>query len=138
MKAEKATANVLAILESNEISDDSEMYDSNSDQDTPSESKVGNKASKAEEGLVSSKVRKYELEHSGSGHDSPPAQGRSLSWKGRKHGQRSLEKYKDPSLRRRSGFASTSSSPKHRQGKSCCQIRSKESRLFHPTPLLLV
>ncbi|KAG6758589.1 hypothetical protein POTOM_038948 [Populus tomentosa] len=128
MKAEKATANVLAILESNEISDHSETYDSNSDQDTTSESKVGNKASKAEEGLVSSKVRKYELEHSGSGHDCPPAQGRSLSWKGRKHSQRSLEKYKDPSLRRRSGFASTSSSPKHRQGKSCRQIRSKESR----------
>uniref|UniRef100_A0A6M2EUT1 Uncharacterized protein n=1 Tax=Populus davidiana TaxID=266767 RepID=A0A6M2EUT1_9ROSI len=127
MKAEKATANVLAILESNEISDDSETYDSNSDQDTPSESKVGSKASKAEEGLVSSKVRKYELEHSGSGHDFPPAQGRSLSWKGRKHSQRSLEKYKDPSLRR-SGFASTSSSPKHRQGKSCRQMRSKESR----------
>ncbi|KAB5539044.1 hypothetical protein DKX38_016577 [Salix brachista] len=122
MKAEKATADVLAILESSDISDDSEMYDSNCDQDTLSESKVGNKASKAEEGLVNSKVRKYELGHSGS------EQGRNLSWKGRKHSSCSLEKYKDPSLRRRRSFTSTSSSPKHRQGKSCRQIRSKESR----------
>ncbi|CAK7325305.1 unnamed protein product [Dovyalis caffra] len=120
MKAEKATVDVLAILESNGISDDSETYDSNSDQD--------NKTSKEEQGSVNAKVRKYEMEHSGSDHDFSPAQGRSLSWKGRKHGSRSLEKYKDPSLRRRSSFASTSSSPKHRHGKSCRQIRSKESR----------
>ncbi|KAJ6986680.1 hypothetical protein NC653_020030 [Populus alba x Populus x berolinensis] len=129
LKAEKATADVLSILESNGISDDSEIFGSNSDQDTPCESKVGKKT-KQEESSVISKVTKYKLEeHSGSGHDFSSSQGRNLSWKGRKHSPRSLEKCKDPSLRRRSSFASTSSSPKHHQGKSCRQVRNKESRL---------
>ncbi|KAJ6901676.1 hypothetical protein NC651_019443 [Populus alba x Populus x berolinensis] len=124
MKAEKATADVLSILESN----DSEIFGSNSDQDTPCESKVGKKT-KQEESSVISKVTKYKLEeHSGSGHDFSSSQGRNLSWKGRKHSPRSLEKCKDPSLRRRSSFASTSSSPKHHQGKSCRRVRNKESR----------
>jgi hypothetical protein len=138
MKAEKATVDVLAILESNGISDDSEIFGSSSDQDTPCESKVGKKT-KQEESSVISKVTKYKLEeHSGSGHDFSSSQGRNLSWKGRKHSPRSLEKCKDPSLRRRSSFASTSSSPKHHQGKSCRQVRNKESRLVHLTSSIIV
>uniref|UniRef100_A0A6N2LQK7 Uncharacterized protein n=1 Tax=Salix viminalis TaxID=40686 RepID=A0A6N2LQK7_SALVM len=130
MKAEKATEDVLAILESNGISDDSEMSGSSSDQDTPCESEVGKKTSKQEENSVNLKVTKYKLEeHSGSDHDFSSSQGRNLSWKGRKHSPCSLEKCKDPSLRRRRSFLSTISSPKHHQGKSCRQTRNKESRL---------
>ncbi|KAJ6428829.1 hypothetical protein OIU84_020476 [Salix udensis] len=130
MKAEKATEDVLAILESNGISDDSEMSGSSSDQDTPCESEVGKKTSKQEENSVNLKVTKYKLEeHSGSDHDFSSSQGRNLSWKGRKHSPCSLEKCKDPSLRRRRSFVSTISSPKHHQGKSCRQTRNKESRL---------
>ncbi|KAG5239594.1 transcriptional regulator ATRX [Salix suchowensis] len=128
MKAEKATEDVLAILESNGISDDSEMSGSSSDQDTPCESEVGKKTSKQEENSVNLKVTKYKLEeHSGSDHDFSSSQGRNLSWKGRKHSPCSLEKCKDPSLRRRRSFLSTISSPKHHQGKSCRQTRNKES-----------
>ncbi|KAB5544050.1 hypothetical protein DKX38_012162 [Salix brachista] len=130
MKAEKATEDVLAILESNGISDDSEMSGSSSDQDTPCESEVGKKTSKQEENSVNLKVTKYKLEeHSGSDHDFSSSQGRNLSWKGRKHSPCSLEKCKDPYLRRRRSFVSTISSPKHHQGKSCRQTRNKESRL---------
>ncbi|KAJ4843764.1 hypothetical protein Tsubulata_034599 [Turnera subulata] len=129
MKAEKATADVLAILESNGMSDVSETFDSSSDEDTPHGSKVGNKFSKEEEDSVNSKVRKNEPEElSGSDFDSRAVTGRSLSWKGRKDGSRSSEKYKDPSLRRRSSFASPGSSPRHRPGKSCRKVRGKESR----------
>ncbi|KAF2318399.1 hypothetical protein GH714_006626 [Hevea brasiliensis] len=96
MKAEKATAGVLAILDGNGISHISETFDSSSEQDTPCECKV--------------------------------VTARSLSWKGRKDSPRYLEKYKGPSPRRRTIFASVGSSPKHRPGKSCCQIRRRESR----------
>ncbi|XP_020540435.1 uncharacterized protein LOC105648114 isoform X1 [Jatropha curcas] len=129
MKAEKATADVLAILEGNGISDISETFDSSSDQDIPRESKLGNMSCKEEEDSVNSKVRNNESEElSGSDFDFSSAPGRSLSWKGRKDSPCSLEKYKDPSVRRRSSFASVGSSPKRRTGKSCRQIRRKEPR----------
>ncbi|XP_050210335.1 uncharacterized protein LOC126660727 [Mercurialis annua] len=129
MKAEKATADVLAILEDNGVSDFSETVDSSSDQDTPCESKVGYRSSKEEENSVNSKVKNNESEEfSGSDRDSSLLHGRSLSWKGRKGSSRSLEKFKDPSLGRRSSFASVDSSPKQRPGKSCRQRRRNESR----------
>ncbi|EEF28720.1 hypothetical protein RCOM_0152200 [Ricinus communis] len=128
MKAEKATADILAILEGNGISDISETFDSCSDRDTPCESKVGNRSSK-EENSINSKVRNNDSEElSGSDFDFSSVPGRSLSWKGRKNSPRSLEKSKDSSMRRRSSFSSVGSSPKQRPGKSCRQIRRKESR----------
>lgn len=138
MKAEKATADVLAILESNGLSDTSETFDSNSDQDTPCEYKVGNEASKEDEVSVNSKERKCESEEiSALELDFSPAHGRSLSWKGRKDSPRLLEKYKDPSLRRHSSFVSTSSSQKHHEGKSCRKIRCEGSRSVQFTIFML-
>ncbi|KAF2282252.1 hypothetical protein GH714_043910 [Hevea brasiliensis] len=129
MKAEKATTDVLAILEGNGISDISETFDSSSDPDTPYESKVGNRSSKEEENSVSSKIRNNETQElSGSDIEFSSVTGRSLSWKGCKDSSCYLEKYKDTSLRRRSNFSSVGSSPKHCPGKSCRQIRRKESR----------
>ncbi|KAM7263085.1 hypothetical protein ACFE04_000768 [Oxalis oulophora] len=122
-KAEKATADVLAILENNGISDFSEAYYSSSDQE-------GNGFAKEEDSSVSSKVRKNESEEfSGSDLDFSSVNGRSLSWKGRMGNSHSLEKYKDAIVKRRNNFSSIGySSPKHRQGKSCRQIRRRESR----------
>ncbi|XP_065870562.1 uncharacterized protein [Euphorbia lathyris] len=128
MKAEKATEAVLAILEGNGISDVSETYDSSSDQDTPYKPKVSDRSSK-EESFANSKVRNNESEEfSGSDIDFSPVPGRSLSWKGRKETSRSLERYKECSLRRRSSFAAVASSSKNHPGKSCRKIRHKESR----------
>lgn len=130
-KAEKATADVLAILENNGISEISDSFDSGSDQETPCDSEVGNNFSKEEENSVDSKFRRNaSVEHSGSGNDFSPVPHRGLSWNGRRGTKQSLEKYKDSYLRRRSSFASTgSSSPKNRVGKSCRQIRRRESKL---------
>ncbi|KAJ8759194.1 hypothetical protein K2173_004201 [Erythroxylum novogranatense] len=131
MKAEKATADVLAILESNGITDVSDMYDSSFDQDTPCESAVGNQSFIEERHSVNSKVRKNESEKVLDFDDGfSPELGRSMSWKAQKDCSSSAEKYKDQSLKRRSSFMSTYSSPKHRTGKSCRQIRRKEPRSF--------
>uniref|UniRef100_A0A2P2L2C3 Uncharacterized protein n=1 Tax=Rhizophora mucronata TaxID=61149 RepID=A0A2P2L2C3_RHIMU len=129
MKAEKATADVLAILESNGLSDVSDMYDSLSDQETPREAKVGNEFSKEAKNSVNTKMSEDESEElSVSDLDLSPASARSLSWKGRKDSPCPIEKNRDPSLRRRSSFPSTYSSPKPCKGKSCRQIRHKQSR----------
>ncbi|XVE75545.1 hypothetical protein DITRI_Ditri12bG0102300 [Diplodiscus trichospermus] len=126
-RAEKATADVLAILENNGISDISEELDSSSDRGEPFESNMDNGSTKEEESSVSSKVRRKESEDF-SGSDLDVVSSRSLSWKGRKSA--SPEKYKDSLVRRRNSFASMGfSSPKHRQGRSCRQIRRRESRL---------
>ncbi|KAM1018612.1 hypothetical protein ACFX2C_040218 [Malus domestica] len=128
--AEKATADVLAILENQGGSDISEEFDSSSDQETHQESKVGNNLTNEEESFVISKARRNEQEElSGSDADSSLIPGRSLSWKGRIESPRSREKYKDLSTRRRSNFSSMgSSSPRHHLGKSCRQIKHKETR----------
>ncbi|KAL6567984.1 hypothetical protein OROGR_001652 [Orobanche gracilis] len=85
MKAEKATADVLAILESSGATDLSEEYDSSSDQEaTPSGSEVGPSSLMDEENLADGR-----------------SCGRSLSWKSEKDSSRFLEKkYKDSSRRR--------------------------------------
>ncbi|GAV90309.1 hypothetical protein CFOL_v3_33718 [Cephalotus follicularis] len=131
-KAEKATVDVLAILENNGISDISEAYYSSSDHETPCESKVGNNSTKEDERSVNSDVRKNGLqEFSGSDLDFSSVSGSSLSWKGRsrKVTSHAIEKYKDPVIRRQSSLASIgSSSSKHHRGKSCRQIRRRESR----------
>ncbi|XP_031268711.1 uncharacterized protein LOC116127200 isoform X2 [Pistacia vera] len=128
-KAEKATADVLAILENNGISDISESFDSSSDQEAPCDSKVSNSSNREEDNSGSPKLRRNEWEeHSGLDIDFSPVLCRRLSWKGRKDTSHSPEKYKDSYMRRRSSFRSVGSSAKHRVGKSCRQIRSLESK----------
>ena len=123
--AEKATVDVLTILENQGISDAAETYDSSSDEETHQESQ--------EEHSVPKRRSKLE-EHSGSDLDSSPVSGRTLSWKGRSKSPRSREKYKDLSTRRRNAFSSVgSSSPRHHLGKSCRQIRRRETRLVLQT-----
>ncbi|XP_050386289.1 uncharacterized protein LOC126802677 isoform X2 [Argentina anserina] len=90
-KAEKATADVLAILENQGASDISEEFDSSSDQETFLESKMGTNSRKEEECLNSERRSEHE-EHSGSDVDSPSIRGRSLSWKGRNDSPRSRER----------------------------------------------
>ncbi|KAK8357819.1 hypothetical protein V6Z12_A05G442500 [Gossypium hirsutum] len=134
-RAEKATADVLAILENNGVSDVSEELDSSSDQDTPFESNMDNVSTKEEESSVSSKARRKESDELSGSDDFSSVSGRSLSWKGRKSASHSPEKYKDSLARRRNSFTSMGfSSPKHRQGKSCRQIRRRESRLVAEEP----
>lgn len=114
MKAEKATADVLAILESSGATDLSEEYDSSSDQEaTPSGSEVGPSSLMEEENLADGR-----------------SCGRSLSWKSEKDSSRLLEKKNKDSSRRRHGsvISSGTSSPKQ-VGKSCRRIKRKETTL---------
>ncbi|KAI4346439.1 hypothetical protein L6164_007334 [Bauhinia variegata] len=126
--AQKATVDVLAILDSQGISDGSEDFDLGSDQEIPYESGVGNDSVKEDPRLMSSRGRRHRSdEFSGSALDSSLVPGGSLSWKGHVDSPHSLEKYKTSNVRRRSSFSSVSSSPKHRLGKSCRQIH-REAR----------
>ena len=122
--AEKATADVLAILEDNGASDISETLDSNSDHETEP---------KVEDGLAREDVgvrrRNEHEEYSGSNIDTSPVLGGSLSWKGRNDSPHTREKYKKHSIRSRSSFTSIgSSSPKHQLGRSCRQIKRRDTR----------
>lgn len=118
LRAEKATADVLSILESNGATDVSEAYDSSSDQEpTPCGSELAHTASiKDEEKSVHGNLS-----------------GRSLSWKSGKDSSPSLEKKQiNSSRRRRSCFVSSaSSSPKH-VGISCRQIRCRSFLYVYP------
>ncbi|XP_010426836.1 PREDICTED: uncharacterized protein LOC104711777 [Camelina sativa] len=99
-KAEQATAEVLAILEENGYTDVSDDYDdSNSDHECYSQTNS--------------------------------VFGKSLSWKGRRREPASSDKIKDNRNRRnlRSFESPYFSSPRHRQGRSCRQIRRSESRI---------
>ncbi|KAL8050536.1 hypothetical protein ABFX02_06G087500 [Erythranthe guttata] len=131
-KAEKATADVLAILENHGISDVSEEFDSCSEQDeSPHELKARNSSLVIQETSTNHKPRKNETEaYSSSEIESCPSIGsRSLSWKSTKDPQRhspEKKKYID-SVRRRTSFSSNGSSAK-RAGKSCRRIRHRETR----------
>lgn len=131
-KAEKATADVLAILENHAISDVSWEFDSSSDQEVAlCDSHVGGGSTKEVESSVNSKSRRNDADGlSSSELEFSPSTGRRLSWKSSKDSSRSIEKrYLDCSIRRRHSFASSgSSSPKHNLGKSCRQIRRRETR----------
>ncbi|XP_057476572.1 uncharacterized protein LOC130764373 isoform X2 [Actinidia eriantha] len=131
-KAEKAIADVLTVLENHGISEFSDEFDSNSDQDVIHfESKMGDNSPEDDESSVGSKMRgNHTDEFSGSELESSPLPGRSLSLKSGKNSLRSREKkYMDSPTRRRSTSASTTSaSPRHHIGKSCRQIRRRETR----------
>ena len=127
--AEKATADVLSILEDNGVSDISETFDSNSDHETPCESKAGNDPARDDVNSSSIRRRNEREEYAGSDIDTSPVLGGSLSWKGRKDSPRTREKYKKISVRSRSSFASIgSSSPKHQLRRSCRQIKRRDAR----------
>ncbi|KAF8107435.1 hypothetical protein N665_0122s0073 [Sinapis alba] len=98
-KAEQATGDVLAILEEHGFLDvSSDAFDSTSDQESYSQTTTS----------VSAK---------------------SLSWKGRRREAGSSDKNKESRNRRQRGFVSAYiSSPRHRQGRSCRQIKRSESR----------
>ncbi|XP_022939056.1 uncharacterized protein LOC111445070 [Cucurbita moschata] len=122
--AEKATADVLAILEDNGATDISETLDSNSDHET----------AKVEDGPVrgdanSSSIGRRNEHEEYSGSDTSPMLGASLSWKGRNDRPHIREKYKKFSIRSQSNFTSIgSSSPKHQLGRSCRQIKRRDTR----------
>uniref|UniRef100_A0A7N0RHD0 Uncharacterized protein n=2 Tax=Kalanchoe fedtschenkoi TaxID=63787 RepID=A0A7N0RHD0_KALFE len=121
-KAEKATSDVLAILETFGFSDNSEGCDSSSDQElTHSQSTDGNSLTKNTDKSRSVDQR---------GLESPTYFNRSLSWKSSKCSPHVCErKFVSASTGRRSSFHSTDSSlPKHRLGKSCCQIKRRDMR----------
>lgn len=129
--AEKATADVLAILENQGISGVSDEFDSGSDLENPFDSSMSNDCSKEDEGPMNSKGRQHGSdEMSGSNVDSSLGSSKSLSWKGRHDLSHSLEKCKTKTtnVRRQSSFSSFSSSPKHRLGKSCRKIRHRQPR----------
>lgn len=130
--AEKATADVLAILENQGISGVSDEFDSGSDLENPFDSSMSNDCSKEDEGPMNSKGRQNGSdEMSGSSVDSSLVSSKSLSWKGRHDLSHSLEKYKTKTttnVRRQNSFSSFSSSPKHHLGKSCRKIRHRQPR----------
>jgi hypothetical protein len=117
-KAEKATTDLLAILESNGISDVSgEEYDSRSDQEgSISDSRFDKNSGEEDEASPNEKVRSS-------------LNGRSLSWKCGKNSSLSTDK-KIYSRRRRSSssLVSTGSSSAQNTAKSCRQIRRRETR----------
>lgn len=122
-KAEKATVDVLLILENHGRNDLSEQFNSSSDQDEISSQHAETETSTQ---LQHVKSKPQESEFSSSEVESS----RSLSWKSSKNSSsRFLEKkYTEASRRRRSNsFTSTGSSPR-RVGKSCRQIRHREHR----------
>lgn len=126
-KAEKATADVLAILESHGRNDLSEPFDSSSDEEEMSSDFKDGKHTDTSERL---KTRESDAEgFSGSEVESSSLNGRSLSWKSSKNSSsRFIDKnYMDASKRRRNSFTSNGSSPR-RVGKSCRQIRHREHR----------
>ncbi|GER51226.1 epithelial-stromal interaction protein 1 [Striga asiatica] len=130
-KAEKATEDVLAILENHGISDMSENFDSCSEQEENlHDFELRNGSPMTKLTSTDTKPRKVENEaSSGSEIESSPSTGRSLSWRSTKDSQNYLEKKKYiDSVRRRASFPSNSQSAR-RVGKSCRRIRHRETRL---------
>ncbi|KAJ4970878.1 hypothetical protein NE237_003977 [Protea cynaroides] len=130
-KAEKATAEILAVLEKHGLGDFSETFDSSSDQEgILGESKEGTESPNKMENSVISKARMNKLEFSGSELGGSPVASRSLSWKSCIDSPTSLKSENmDHARRRRSSFISSAGSSSRRNlGKSCRQIKRKETR----------
>ncbi|KAL8162083.1 hypothetical protein V2J09_013572 [Rumex salicifolius] len=122
-KAEKATLDVLALLENHGMAEISDEYDSDSDSDSGMEESLYEP--NMEKG--NSDTSKQKEDSSGSEHESTPSTGRSLSWKSSRGSPRSCErKCFDP--RKQSNFVHSASSSRHRLGKSCRQIKRREVR----------
>ncbi|KAF5185670.1 Transcriptional regulator atrx [Thalictrum thalictroides] len=132
-KAEKATSEVLAILENNGISDFSEVCDSNSEQEgvVGSESKDTDDIKVEEGSLTTSRKMAIQV-------DEPlglelgvlPSIGRSLSWKSCDHSPISRENRKSLEVTRKcSNFVSSGgSSTRYHLGRSRRQTKQREAR----------
>ncbi|XP_015941267.1 uncharacterized protein LOC107466782 isoform X1 [Arachis duranensis] len=127
--AEKATADVLAILENHGLSDLSNEFESESGRDTPCEYGVNNDSGNNGERFLSSKGRQNGPEAlSSSDTDSSPLYG-SFPWKGHHDSSHSRKKYNNPKHRRETSWSSISSSSKnHHHGMSFHKIRHKKTR----------
>ncbi|KAL8233228.1 hypothetical protein R6Q57_003006 [Mikania cordata] len=114
-KAEKAAADVLAILENHGENDISEPIDTGSEEEEMSSDFMDDKHVETE-GFSGSEVESS-------------VSGKNLSWKNSKNPSSCFldKKYMDATRRRRNSFMSTGSSPR-RVGKSCRQIRHREHR----------
>ncbi|XP_073297563.1 uncharacterized protein [Primulina huaijiensis] len=127
-KAEKAMADILAILENHGISDMPEGFDSNSDQDGTLQD-FRTDQPMLRETSTKNEARKNEMgAYYSSEIESSPSTGKSLTWKTTKDSQYSLEKKKQvDSFSRRTSFALNGSSAR-RTVKSCRRIRRRETR----------
>ncbi|EHA8589348.1 hypothetical protein COCNU_scaffold009328G000010 [Cocos nucifera] len=132
-KAEKAAAEVLAILEAQGIDDFSELTDSSSDQnEVPSGMKGCEDTFKEDETSTASKMEKSEVEDvlSGSEHEVSPSQVGSISWTGCSSSPDFQKMQKAKQIRQRQRrwcfMSSAGSSPKYHLGKSCRKIKLKE------------
>lgn len=126
-KAEKAAAEVLAILETQGIGDLCEATDSSFNGEVPYDD-----TQKEYESSAASRVERSEVDDglSGTEHEVSPLQGRSLSWKS--HSSRdSHDKQRAKQIRqrqrRRSFMTALQSSSKHQLGKSCRKIKRKDA-----------
>lgn len=130
-KAEKATSEVLAVLENHGISDISEVIDSSSDQEV-----VGNKSlevkddRKEDVGLTVSSPMRTKVESSGSGPGESPLTGRRFSWKSCSSSPNSLENAKFFGEGRRSSSIASNGglSTRHHLGKSRRQMKQRKMR----------
>lgn len=124
--AEKATLDVLAVLESHGIGGISEEYDSDSGMD---ESLCENdtNAIKEDKGSVNSNLKEVS---SGSEWENTLSTGRSLSWNNQWNSARLHErKTSGPCHCRWSNYRTSRCSPKHLSGKSCRRIKRREVKL---------
>lgn len=134
-KAEQATADVLAILEENGYTDVSDDYDSNSDHESYSQANSGKNSIQSGRLVFLNWGFFNEMRSSNAQCWSlfiyllVSGSGKSITWKGRRREPGLSDKIKEVRNRRHRGFESLYfSSPRHRQGRSCRQIRRSEAR----------
>ncbi|KAJ0973440.1 hypothetical protein J5N97_021399 [Dioscorea zingiberensis] len=129
-KAEKAAAEVLAILECQGVGGDfSEVISSSSEHDEDCDKWEENGSS--QKGDEASRVSTMEGRLSGSEVEGSVSQGRSLSWKSRSDSPNSRQKMRlkqlKPRPRRSSLFSRIESSGKLELGKSCRRIKRRDT-----------
>ncbi|GAA0142438.1 hypothetical protein LIER_03340 [Lithospermum erythrorhizon] len=124
-RAEKATSEVLAILENHGMSDVSDAVDSSSDEEEIRESNNGGVITNGQE---SSTSIRDEGVNSSSEVESSPSIGRSLSWKSGHRSQNSPRLKHIDSSRRAYATIAPKHSSTNRTGKSCRRNRRQEIR----------
>lgn len=132
-KAERAAMEVVAILKNLGLSDISEAFDSNSDndEDDMSESRESSNSTKEGETSVTSKMENEAEDRLSTSENDASLPGRSLSWKSKdtknsdNYGKKIFSRAR---WRQNSIMHNDSSSPKNQLGKSCRQIKIKELR----------
>ncbi|XP_021731469.1 uncharacterized protein LOC110698364 [Chenopodium quinoa] len=130
-RAEKAALDVYSYLDSLGVSDISEVYESDSNEDESQyDSDMDNgDTTKVNKAFGPLETEQNDREPLGLEPESTPSSGRSLSWKGRKDSTRLLDKKGlKSSIRSQTSLAQVNSSPRQRLDKSCRQIKRRESR----------